>query len=57
MYAFQVPVYGSSLTAVDSGLLFPLLPSQSSLSCYLLAPDGDPVAGTGVLLPYTSTGI
>ncbi|XP_036432546.1 transmembrane 7 superfamily member 3 [Colossoma macropomum] len=51
----SVPVYGSSLTAVDSGLLFPLLSSQSSLSCYLLAPDGDPVAGTGVLLPYTST--
>uniref|UniRef100_A0A8B9KAP7 TM7S3/TM198-like domain-containing protein n=1 Tax=Astyanax mexicanus TaxID=7994 RepID=A0A8B9KAP7_ASTMX len=50
----SVPVYGSSLTAVDSGLLFLLLPSQTSLSCYLLAPDGDPVAGTGVLLPYTS---
>ncbi|XP_072528564.1 transmembrane 7 superfamily member 3 [Salminus brasiliensis] len=51
----SVPLYGSSLTAVDSGLLFLLLPSQSSLSCFLLAPDGDPVAGTGVLLPYTST--
>ncbi|XP_066525984.1 transmembrane 7 superfamily member 3 [Hoplias malabaricus] len=51
----SVPVYGSSLTAVDSGLLFQLLPSQTMLSGFLLAPDADPVAGTGVLLPYSST--
>ncbi|XP_076862943.1 transmembrane 7 superfamily member 3 [Brachyhypopomus gauderio] len=49
----KVPEYGYSLTAVDSGLLFPLSSGQSSLSCFLLAPDGGPVTGTGVLLPYT----
>lgn len=53
----QVPAYGSSVTAVDSGLLFPLSPAQSTLSCYLQAPNGDSVAGIGVLLPYTSTGM
>ncbi|XP_035379512.1 transmembrane 7 superfamily member 3 [Electrophorus electricus] len=51
----KVPVYGYSLTAVDAGLLFPLKSGQSSLSCFLLAPDGEPVTGIGVLLPYTST--
>ncbi|KAM3859242.1 transmembrane 7 superfamily member 3 [Diretmus argenteus] len=43
-----------SLTAVDPGLLSPLLPSQTSLSLFLLSPDGGAVAGTGVILPYTS---
>ncbi|KAB5565967.1 hypothetical protein PHYPO_G00247680 [Pangasianodon hypophthalmus] len=51
----RVPAYGSSVTTVDSGLLFPLLPAQSTLSCFLLAPSGDSVAGIGVILPYSST--
>ncbi|MCJ8736253.1 hypothetical protein PDJAM_G00256710 [Pangasius djambal] len=53
----RVPVYGSSVTTVDSGLLFPLLPAQSTLSCFLLTPNGDSVAGIGAILPYSSTGI
>ncbi|KAF5901635.1 transmembrane 7 superfamily member 3-like [Clarias magur] len=51
----RVPAYGSSLAAIDSGLLFPLSPAQSTLSCFLLAPSTDPVAGIGVILPYSST--
>ncbi|XP_017341134.1 transmembrane 7 superfamily member 3 isoform X2 [Ictalurus punctatus] len=51
----RVPAYGSAVTTVDSGLLFPLSPAQSSLSCFLLAPDGDSVAGIAVILPYSST--
>lgn len=53
----QVLAYGSSVTTVDSGLLFPLSPAQSTISCFLLAPSSDSVAGIGVILPYTSTGI
>ncbi|TSK13539.1 Transmembrane 7 superfamily member 3 [Bagarius yarrelli] len=51
----NVPAYGSSVTTVDSGLLFPLLPAQTTLSCFLLTPNSDSVAGIGVLLPYTHT--
>lgn len=52
-----MPGLGLSLTAVDSGLLSPLIPGQTKLSWFLLAPDGDSVAGTGVILPYTSSGM
>ncbi|XP_071403432.1 transmembrane 7 superfamily member 3 [Centroberyx affinis] len=51
----RMPGLGLSLTAVDSGLLSPLLPSQTSLSLFLSSPDGAVVAGTGVILPYTGT--
>ncbi|XP_045555931.1 transmembrane 7 superfamily member 3 isoform X3 [Salmo salar] len=51
----RMPGLGLSLTAVDSGLLSPLIPGQTKLSWFLLAPDGDSVAGTGVILPYTSS--
>lgn len=51
----RVPDLGLSLTAVDAGLLSALLPGQSALSLFLLSPESDPVAGTGVILPYTST--
>ncbi|XP_060886245.1 transmembrane 7 superfamily member 3 [Labrus mixtus] len=51
----RVPDLGLSLTAVDSGLLSALQPGQSALSMFLSSLDGDPVAGTGVILPYTST--
>ncbi|KAJ8398893.1 hypothetical protein AAFF_G00418010 [Aldrovandia affinis] len=47
-----VPLPGSAYTAADSGLLSPLLPLQTSLTWYLLSPDGDRVAGMGVILPY-----
>ncbi|KAI5614902.1 transmembrane 7 superfamily member 3 [Silurus asotus] len=49
----RVPAYGTSVTTSDSGLLFPLLPSQLSLSCFLLAPNDESVAGIGVILPYS----
>ncbi|XP_070848632.1 transmembrane 7 superfamily member 3 isoform X2 [Chaetodon trifascialis] len=45
---------GHSLTAVDSGLLSALQPGQASLSLFLSSPGGDAVAGTGVILPYSS---
>ncbi|KAI5100236.1 transmembrane 7 superfamily member 3 [Silurus meridionalis] len=51
----RVPAYGTSVTTSDSGLLFPLLPSQLSLSCFLLAPNDESVAGIGVILPYSLT--
>lgn len=47
--------HGASLTAMDPGLLSPLLPDQTSVSFFLLAPDSGTVVGTGVILPYTST--
>ncbi|GAA6094520.1 transmembrane 7 superfamily member 3 isoform X1 [Tachysurus ichikawai] len=50
-----VPAYGYSVTTVDSGLLFPLSPNQLTLSCFLLTPNGDSVAGIGVILPYSRT--
>lgn len=52
----QVPDVGLSLTAVDSGLLSTLQPSQISLSLFLSSPDGATVTGTGVILPYLSSG-
>ncbi|XP_068442087.1 transmembrane 7 superfamily member 3 [Clinocottus analis] len=51
----RIPGQGTSLTAVDSGLLSALQPSQASLSLFLSSPDEDTVAGTGVILPYSST--
>uniref|UniRef100_A0A8C2Z5C0 Transmembrane 7 superfamily member 3 n=1 Tax=Cyclopterus lumpus TaxID=8103 RepID=A0A8C2Z5C0_CYCLU len=51
----RMPGQGTSLTAVDSGLLSALQPSQASLSLFLSSPDEDAVAGTGVILPYSST--
>lgn len=56
LFFFQTPALGSSLTTVDSGLLSTLLPSQVSLSLFLSSPDGATVSGTGVILPYLSTG-
>ncbi|KAM7377947.1 hypothetical protein PAMA_013046 [Pampus argenteus] len=51
----RMPGVGQSLTAVDSGLLSALLPDQTSLSLFLFSADGETVAGTGVILPYSST--
>uniref|UniRef100_A0AAY5KSX0 TM7S3/TM198-like domain-containing protein n=1 Tax=Esox lucius TaxID=8010 RepID=A0AAY5KSX0_ESOLU len=51
----RIPMQGLYLTAVDSGLLSPLQPDQTELSWFLMAPDGHSVAGTGVILPYTSS--
>ncbi|KAG7455897.1 hypothetical protein MATL_G00245940 [Megalops atlanticus] len=48
----KIPTPDSANTAVDSGLLSPLFPWQNFLTWYLLSPDDDPVAGTGVILPY-----
>ncbi|KAL2102634.1 hypothetical protein ACEWY4_001802 [Coilia grayii] len=50
----RVPLPGFSLTAADTGLLSTLTPAQSWLSWFLLSPNGDTVAGTGVILPYRS---
>lgn len=46
---------GLSLTAVDSGLLSVLQPGQVSLSLFISSPDTDTVAGTGVILLYSSS--
>nr|XP_040029605.1 transmembrane 7 superfamily member 3 [Gasterosteus aculeatus aculeatus] len=51
----RMPGLGPSLTAVDSGLLSALVPSQATLSLFMSSPDEDTVAGTGVVLPYSST--
>ncbi|KAF1372560.1 hypothetical protein PFLUV_G00266760 [Perca fluviatilis] len=51
----RMPGLGLSLTAVDSGLLSALQPGQASLSLFLSSPDGGTVAGTGVILQYSST--
>uniref|UniRef100_A0A4W6G0M0 Transmembrane 7 superfamily member 3 n=1 Tax=Lates calcarifer TaxID=8187 RepID=A0A4W6G0M0_LATCA len=51
----RMPGLGLSLTAVDSGLLSALQPGQTTLSLFLSSPDGDTVAGTGVILPFSST--
>ncbi|KAM8740895.1 transmembrane 7 superfamily member 3 [Acanthopagrus schlegelii] len=51
----RMPGQGKSLTAVDSGLLSPLVPGQASLSLFLSSPDGDTVAGMGVILPFSGT--
>ncbi|CAG5926955.1 unnamed protein product [Menidia menidia] len=51
----QMPGAGLSLTAVDSGLLSLLQPEQLSLSLFLSSPDGEAVAGTGVILSYAGS--
>ncbi|KAJ8007139.1 hypothetical protein DPEC_G00114450 [Dallia pectoralis] len=51
----RMPTQGRYLTAVDSGLLSPIQPDQTTSSWFLMAPDGDTVNGTGVILPYTSS--
>uniref|UniRef100_A0A3Q1H656 Transmembrane 7 superfamily member 3 n=1 Tax=Acanthochromis polyacanthus TaxID=80966 RepID=A0A3Q1H656_9TELE len=51
----RLPGVGLSLTAVDSGLLSALEPSQTSLTLFLSSPDDGTVSGTGVILPYSST--
>lgn len=52
----QMPGLGLSLTAVDSGLVSALRRDQTSLTLFLSSPDGNTVAGTGVILSYSSTG-
>ncbi|XP_078098872.1 transmembrane 7 superfamily member 3 [Sander vitreus] len=51
----RMPGRGLSMTAADSGLLSTLQPGQAFLSLFLSSPDADTVAGTGVILPYSST--
>ncbi|KAM9705225.1 transmembrane 7 superfamily member 3 [Menidia menidia] len=51
----RMPGAGLSLTAVDSGLLSLLQPEQLSLSLFLSSPDGEAVAGTGVILSYAGS--
>ncbi|KAF7664948.1 hypothetical protein LDENG_00159710 [Lucifuga dentata] len=50
----RTPELGLSVSAVDSGLLSLLQPGQTSLSMFLFSSDGEPVSGTGVILPYNS---
>uniref|UniRef100_A0A8C2CN69 Transmembrane 7 superfamily member 3 n=1 Tax=Cyprinus carpio TaxID=7962 RepID=A0A8C2CN69_CYPCA len=49
-----IPLYGSSVTAADAGLLSTLTLSQTTVSWFLKTPDGSSAAGVGVILPYTS---
>nr|XP_057934640.1 transmembrane 7 superfamily member 3 isoform X2 [Doryrhamphus excisus] len=49
------PVPGLSSTAVDTGILSALLPGQTSFTLFLFSADKDTVAGTGVILPFSST--
>ncbi|XP_019747440.1 transmembrane 7 superfamily member 3 [Hippocampus comes] len=49
------PVFGLSSTAADTGILFPLLPGQTSFTLFLFSSDGSTVTGTGVILPFSST--
>lgn len=51
----KMPSLGLSLTAVDAGVLTALQPGQASLLLFLSSPGGDTVAGTGVILPFSST--
>ncbi|XP_063316389.1 transmembrane 7 superfamily member 3 [Pelmatolapia mariae] len=51
----RMPGLGLSLTAVDSGLVSALRRDQTSLTLFLSSPDGNTVAGTGVILSYSST--
>lgn len=51
----RMPGLGLSLTAVDSGLVSALRRAQTSLTLFLSSPDGNTVAGTGVILSYSST--
>ncbi|XP_066561546.1 transmembrane 7 superfamily member 3 isoform X2 [Amia ocellicauda] len=48
----RIPTVSSSQTGFDVGLLSPLRLLQRSLQWYLLSPEGSPVAGTAVILPY-----
>ncbi|KAL4658472.1 transmembrane 7 superfamily member 3 [Arapaima gigas] len=50
----KVPTLNSSHTAVDSGLLSPLLITQTSFTWYLLSTDKRPLTGVGVILAYNS---
>ncbi|XP_077450265.1 transmembrane 7 superfamily member 3 isoform X1 [Stigmatopora argus] len=49
------PVFGLSSTAVDTGILLPLLPGQTTFTLFLFSADGSPVTSTGVILPFSST--
>ncbi|XP_061770009.1 transmembrane 7 superfamily member 3 [Nerophis ophidion] len=49
------PVPGLSSTAVDTGILSALLPGQAAFTLFLFSADGGPVAGTGVILPFSGT--
>uniref|UniRef100_A0A8C9W7N4 Transmembrane 7 superfamily member 3 n=1 Tax=Scleropages formosus TaxID=113540 RepID=A0A8C9W7N4_SCLFO len=51
----KVPTLSSSHTAVDSGLLSPLLITQTSLDWYLLSPENRPLTSVGVILAYGSS--
>ncbi|XP_029350845.1 transmembrane 7 superfamily member 3 [Echeneis naucrates] len=51
----RFPGLGLSLTAVDTGLLSALVLGQTALSLFLSSPNGDTVAGTGVILSFSST--
>lgn len=51
----RVPDLGDSVTAVDAGLLSTLPPGQTALSLFLMSSNRESVAGTGVILPYSST--
>ncbi|KAM3587422.1 uncharacterized protein V6R79_004961 [Siganus canaliculatus] len=51
----RTPGPSLSLTSADSGLLSALLPGQASVTLFLSSAESDAVAGTGVILPYSST--
>ncbi|XP_072311047.1 transmembrane 7 superfamily member 3 [Eucyclogobius newberryi] len=51
----RVPGAGGAHSGVDPGLVFPLDPGQISLTLFLSTTDGEPVSGSGVTLPYSSS--
>ncbi|XP_041110987.1 transmembrane 7 superfamily member 3-like isoform X2 [Polyodon spathula] len=48
----QAPTPNTSLTAHDAGLVSTLRLQQSSLQWYMESPEGKPVSGMAVILPY-----
>ncbi|XP_055009598.1 transmembrane 7 superfamily member 3 [Boleophthalmus pectinirostris] len=51
----QFPGAGGSHSAVDPGLVSSLDPGQSSVILFLSTTNSEPVSGTGVILPYSSS--
>ncbi|MGH0122136.1 UNVERIFIED_CONTAM: hypothetical protein FKN15_060560 [Acipenser sinensis] len=48
----QAPTPNTSLTAHDAGLVSALCLQQNSLQWYMESPEGKPVSGVAVILPY-----
>uniref|UniRef100_A0A3B3ZXW3 TM7S3/TM198-like domain-containing protein n=1 Tax=Periophthalmus magnuspinnatus TaxID=409849 RepID=A0A3B3ZXW3_9GOBI len=51
----RFPAAGESHSAVDSGLVSPLDPGQTSMILFLSTTNSEPVFGSGIILPYSSS--